>query len=99
MNKKFQDLINSEKPTLIDFYAEWCQPCQMMKPILAELKKKIGDTASVIKIDTEKNRELSGQLNIMSIPTLMIYHKGELKWRHSGMASVNEIEHQLSIIK
>ncbi|MCU0328326.1 MAG: thioredoxin [Chitinophagales bacterium] len=82
---KFQELINSEKPVLIDFYADWCQPCQMMKPILAKVKENVGETAQIIKVDTEKHPELSQSLNIRGIPTLMIFQKGELKFRHSGM--------------
>ena len=95
MNDKFQNLINSEIPVLLDFYADWCGPCQAMKPILVELKEKMGDRALIVKIDTEKNQELSAQLQIRSIPTLMIYHKGEQKWRHSGVVSTDQLEELL----
>lgn len=95
MSKKFQEIINSDKPTLVDFYADWCQPCQMMKPILVELKEKMGDAVQIIKIDTEKNQELSAKLQIRSIPTLMIYQRGEVKWRHSGVMNLKELESQI----
>jgi thioredoxin 1 len=98
MNDKFQNLINSEIPVLLDFYADWCSPCQAMKPILVELKERMGNRAMIVKIDTEKNQDLSQHLGIRSIPTLMIYHKGDLIWRHSGMASVADLEEELNKI-
>ena len=91
MNDKFQNLINSEKPVLLDFYADWCGPCQAMKPILMQLKEKIGEEATIVKIDTEKNQEVSSFLQIRSIPTLMLYKKGEMLWRHSGVVDTNEL--------
>jgi thioredoxin 1 len=91
MNDKFQNLINSEKPVLLDFYADWCGPCQAMKPILIQLKEKIGEEATIIKIYTEKNQDLSSFLQIRSIPTLMLYKKGEMLWRHSGVVDTNEL--------
>jgi thioredoxin 1 len=99
MNDKFQNLINSEIPVLLDFYADWCSPCQAMKPILVELKERMGDRAMIVKIDTEKNQELSSYLQIRSIPTLMIYKKGELLWQHSGVVSVSELEETLNEFK
>lgn len=96
MNDKFQNLINSEIPVLLDFYADWCGPCQTMKPILVELKEKMGDKAMIVKIDTEKNQDLSSHLEIRSIPTLMIYHKGEMKWRHSGVVYATQLEEILN---
>lgn len=98
MNDKFQNLINSEIPVLLDFYADWCGPCQAMKPILVELKEKMGDRALIVKIDTEKNQDLSAHLNIRSIPTLMIYHKGEQIWRHSGVVYADQLEEILNDI-
>jgi thioredoxin 1 len=91
MNDKFQNLINSEKPVLLDFYADWCGPCQAMKPILVQLKEKVGEDAIIVKINTEKNQDLSAFLQIRSIPTLMLYKKGEMLWRHSGVVDANEL--------
>jgi thioredoxin 1 len=91
MNDKFQNLINSDKPVLLDFYADWCGPCQAMKPILVQLKEKVGEDAIIVKIDTEKNQDLSVYLQIRSIPTLMLYKKGEMLWRHSGVVDANEL--------
>lgn len=92
MNDKFQNLINTEVPVLLDFYADWCGPCQAMKPILVDLKERMGDKAMIVKIDTEKNQDLSSFLQIRSIPTLMIYKKGEQVWRHSGVVDTNQLE-------
>lgn len=92
----FNDLINSEVPVLIDFYATWCGPCKMMHPILEELHTKIGDKAKIYKIDIDKNEALAQNLKVMSVPTLMIYKNGEQLWRESGVRSVAELENILS---
>ena len=87
----FQEIINQDKPILIDFFATWCGPCQMQGPIVEEVKKNIGDNATVIKIDIDKNRELATQLQVRSVPTLMIFNKGELKWRQSGVFPASDL--------
>ena len=80
----FQKLISSEKPVLIDFYADWCGPCKIVAPRLQELKKEFGDKIRIVKIDVDRNQKISGDLGVQSIPTLMLYQKGELKWRTAG---------------
>ncbi len=87
----FSELIRSEKPVLVDFFAEWCGPCKTLAPIIKEVKTKAGSNARVLKIDIDKNPQLARQLNIQGVPTLMIYKSGEMKWRQSGVLSAQSI--------
>lgn len=91
MNSSFHDIIQSEKPVLIDFYAAWCGPCQMLGPILKEVKDNLGDRISIIKVDVDKNQELATMQQVRGVPTMMLYQKGELLWRQSGVLSKDEI--------
>ena len=83
----FNELINSKKPTLVDFYADWCGPCKMMSPLIEETKKDLGDGATVLKIDIDKNSDVAIKYGIRSIPTLLIFKEGEVVWRQSGVPS------------
>lgn len=93
---KFQDIIAGDTPVLVDFFAEWCGPCKMMKTVLEELKKKMGNKIIILKIDIDKNISLSSEYRIQSVPTLVLWKQGEIIWRQSGALSLNELEQILS---
>ncbi|MFY8180803.1 MAG: thioredoxin [Flavobacterium sp.] len=91
MNDSFKDIINSEKPVLIDFFATWCGPCQMLGPVLKQVKDSLGDRVSIIKVDVDKNQELAAMQQVRGVPTMMLYQRGQQLWRQSGVLSKEEI--------
>lgn len=93
---KFSEVIRSEKPVLVDFFATWCGPCKMMTPILHEVKTAMGDKVTIIKIDVDKNPEVAGQFQVQGVPTLIIFKKGAVQWRQSGVVPAKELERILS---
>lgn len=91
MKTQFDTIINSDTPVLIDFFAEWCGPCKAQSPILKEIAKDMGEKVKVIKIDVDKNQALAAKYRIQGVPTIMVFKKGDIKFRQAGMMSKNQI--------
>lgn len=91
MNTSFHDIIHSEKPVLIDFFGTWCGPCQMLAPILKQVKDNLGERISIIKIDVDKNQELAAKYKVRGVPTMLLFQNGKQLWRQSGVLSKEEI--------
>lgn len=88
----FNDVISEDRLVLVDFFATWCQPCKMMHPVLEQLKGMFGDKVRIIKVDVDKYGQTAAQYGIQAVPTLMLFRKGQILWRQSGMASKADLQ-------
>ena len=95
--KSFSEILKSDQPVLVDFSAEWCGPCKMMPPILKELKQMTGEKVTILKVDIDKNPTVAASFNIQSVPTLIIFRKGEIKWRQSGVVRARQLKAALDM--
>lgn len=91
MKDNFKNIIASETPVLIDFYADWCGPCKTLAPILKEVKSELGDGVKIVKIDVDKNQPLANMYQVRGVPTMMLFKEGKQLWRQSGVLPKNEI--------
>ena len=92
---KYQEIVKSHPLVLVDFYADWCGPCKMMVPVFSELKKNLGEKVKIVKIDTEKNQQLSADMGIRSIPTMVLYKDGQQVWKQPGAMPLNALEQKV----
>ncbi len=94
----FKEIINSSTPTLLDFHATWCGPCHSFAPILDQLKNDMEDEVRILKIDVDKNPAICQKLGVQSMPTVILYQNGEIKWRASGVQSLPVLKQQISAL-
>lgn len=92
----FQEIIQSDKPVLVDFFATWCGPCKMMSPILQDLAKEMGEQVRILKIDVDKNPAAAQAFQVQGVPTLIIFKNGQVKWRHSGVVQLPQLKQLLT---
>ncbi len=92
----FNDVISTNQPVLVDFFATWCGPCKMMHPILEQLKAALGDKLRIIKIDIDKNQAVANQFQIQSVPTMILFKDKKILWRQSGAMPLNALQNVIS---
>jgi len=98
MKSSFSDIITSDTPVLVDFYAEWCGPCKSLAPILKEVKNELGNGVKIVKIDVDKNQELASKYQVRGVPTMMLFKDGKQHWRQSGVVPKHEIVNKITTI-
>ena len=95
---KFSEIIKSDIPTLVDFYATWCGPCKMMSPVLERIKNEMGSQVRVLKIDVDKNQDAAEKFKVRGVPTFILFKKGEIQWRQSGGMDFNTLKNKIKSV-
>ncbi len=96
MRSNFQSIINAKTPVLVDFFDTWCGPCKALAPILEQVKEELGDEIKIVKIDVDKNQTLASNYKVLGVPTLLLFDKGKMVWRQSGVLQKSDL---ISVIK
>ncbi|MHA7128165.1 thioredoxin [Algoriphagus namhaensis] len=89
--KTFQQLIDGDQPLLVDFFATWCGPCKMMQPVLEDTAKAMGDKVRIVKVDVDRNQLAASKFQVRGVPTLILFHKGKILWRESGVVPSHQL--------
>jgi thioredoxin 1 len=95
----FNEIINSDKPVLVDFFAEWCDPCKMMPPILKQVKDAVKESATILKIDVDKSPQAAQLFQVQGVPTLILFKNGKPVWRQSGVVQSKELINIINLHK
>jgi thioredoxin 1 len=95
---KFSEIVKSDIPTLVDFYATWCGPCKMMSPVLERIKNEMGSQVRVLKIDVDKNQDAAEKFKVRGVPTFILFKKGEIQWRQSGGMDFNTLKNKIKSV-
>jgi thioredoxin 1 len=90
-SKTFQELLEGDTPVLVDFFAEWCGPCKMMQPILEDTAKQLGGKVKILKVDVDRNPLAASKFQVRGVPTLILFSKGEVVWRQSGVVPAQQL--------
>ena len=99
MSQKFKEIIDSERPVLIDFFATWCQPCKVQSSVLNSVKENVGEAARIIKVDIDQYPSIAAEYGVRSVPTFAVFKNGELLWKESGVHDVNTLTQLLNQYK